>query len=101
PLPGRAPEVVERHHRGGDRLVLVPLALADDEEVTLLLLLGREGGHRHRDCDRHYHEMSNGSHWKAPRLGHVAIAMTPRQKSDLVGSASADGLLVAGRKSVR
>ena len=41
PSPRASPQVVERDHGGGDRLVLIALALADEQQVPLLLL--REG----------------------------------------------------------
>ena len=43
PLPRASPQVIERGHGGGDRIVLIALALADEQQVPLLGRFLREG----------------------------------------------------------
>ena len=77
-------QVVEGDHGGRDRLVLVSLALTDDQQVPLLLLgegaSGRlEGEGQDDDVPHHFHEhLPEGRHLSFPAAQRIALCTRAR-----------------------
>ena len=75
------PEVVQCHHRRRDRLVLISLALADDEQASLFFL--RECVRGQQRAQNECEDVGLASHYDGLRLAVIPLPVGPLQYSSL------------------